>query len=127
MDETDGNEVKATAADRSALIPVAPPAEVLKVDQETPVEQNAEDAEKTEDTEEIAEIDKATIEIEETNPEGQSTELENQQETNDASVDVVDIVAGAPDQTTDSSDLLIEESLEPTEAPWFISNNLRSP
>ena len=116
MDETDGNEVKATAADRSALIPVEPPAETLEVDQETPVEQVTEDAKKIEDTEEIAEVDDTTTEMEKTNSDGQSIELENQQETNDASVDVVDIVAGAPDQTTDSSDLLIEESLKPTEA-----------
>ena len=120
MDETDGNEVKATAADRSALIPVEPPAETLEVDQERPVEQVTEDAEKTEYTEEISEINETAI-LEETKPEGQPTELENQQETNDASVDiddeeVDDVVAGAPDQTPDSSDLLIEESLEPTGA-----------
>ena len=122
MDEPDGNEVKATAADRSALIPVEPPAEILEVDQETLVDQDTEDGKKTADTEEIAELDETKTEIEETNPEGQS-ELETRPETNVASelgndqVEVDDIVAGAPDQTLDSSELLIEESLKPTETP----------
>ena len=117
MDEPDGNEVKATAADRSALIPIEPPAEILEVDPETPVD--TEDAEKTE---EIAEIDGTTTEIEANNPESQS-ELETRPETNVASElgddeeEVDDIVAGAPDQTLDSSELLIEESLKPTETP----------
>ena len=120
MDEPDGNEVKATAADRSALIPIEPPAEILEVDPETPVD--TANAEKTEDTEEIAEIDGTTTEVEANNPESQS-ELETRPETNVASElgddedEVDDIVAGAPDQTPDSSELLIEESLKPTETP----------
>ena len=132
MDEPDGNEVKATAADRSALIPIEPPAEILEVDPKTPVEQFTEDAEKTEDTEEIAEIDGTTTEVEANNPESQS-ELETRPETNVASElgddqeEVDDIVAGAPDQTPDSSELLIEESLKPTETPWFKSHNVILP